>query len=152
SAGALDGIDRLFLAATASLMPVTRSLAQLIGFSTGKQRQGIVPIFGEIPCEHDRPCQRCLVAVLSREGEAQRDVSLVLNRLDEKGAPRVHIRVQGAEDLGAELFKWELATVLACSRMGVNPFDQPDAQRSRDAARQKIIDLATKSDFAQPTV
>ena len=152
AAGALDGMDRLFLAATPSLAAVTRSLAHLLGSSTGKDRQGIVPVFGEIPSNHERPCDHCMVAVLSLNGEAEDSLERMAKRLDEKGAPSVHIRIEGPEDLGAELFKWELATVLACSRLGVNPFDQPDAQRSRDAAQRQIIALATARNAPLPTV
>jgi len=152
SAGAAAGIDRLFLAATPSLISATRPLAQLIGSSIGKDRQGLVPISGEIPCEYDRPSQGCLVVALALRGEAEADVGTLLHRLEEIKAPTVCIKLSGPEDLGAELFKWELATVLACSRIGVNPFDQPDAQRSRDAARKRIIDLATAQEIRLPTV
>src|SRR5262249_34118899 len=117
-----------------------------------KDRQGLVPISGEIPSEHERPCQGCLVTVLALQGEAEADVKALLHRFEEIKAPTVCIKLSGPEDVGAELFKWELATVLGCSRIGVNPFDQPDAQRSRDAARKRIIDLATAQEIRLPTI
>lgn len=152
--GTAEGLDRLFLAATPSLTAVACSLAQLVGSSTGKNRQGIVPILGEIPCEHEqeRPLQRCMVTVLSRRAESDGKVAEFNRRLNERDVPSLHIQLDGPEDVGPELYKWQLATVLACARAGVNPFDQPDAQRSRDAARKRIADLATTRDLPLPTI
>jgi glucose-6-phosphate isomerase len=152
SAGAREGLDRLFLVGPPSLASVTRSLADLIGSSTGKDRQGIVPILGEIPCAHERPCHGCLVATLSLRGEMDDQVKKLAGIFAEKNTPSVSIQMDGPENLGAEFFKWQLATVLACSRLGVNPFDQPDAQRSREAAQRRLQDIVTRREFSLPTI
>jgi len=152
SAGAREGLDRLFLVSPPSLASVTRSLADLIGSSTGKDRRGIVPILGEIPWERERPCHGCLVATLSLRGEMDDQVKKLAGIFVEKNMPTVSIQMDGPEALGAELFKWQLATVLACSRLGVNPFDQPDAQRSRQAAQRRLQDIVTRSEFSLPTI
>jgi transaldolase/glucose-6-phosphate isomerase len=152
SAGAREGLDRLFLVSPPSLASVTRSLADLIGSSTGKDRRGIVPILGEIPWERERPCHGCLVATLSLRGEMDDQVKKLAGIFVEKNMPTVSIQMDEPEALGAELFKWQLATVLACSRLGVNPFDQPDAQRSRQAAQRRLQDIVTRSEFSLPTI
>ncbi len=35
-------------------------------------------------------------------------------------------------DLGAEFFRWELATAVAGSNIGIQPFDQPNVQAAKD--------------------
>lgn len=153
AAGVAEGKDRLFLASSPALASVTRSLAQLIGFSTGKERQGIVPIFGTLPCALELSYDGCLVAALALRGELDDAAAKQLNEhLAQKSAPSVIIEIDGPEDLGAELFKWELATALICSRLGVNPFDQPDAQRSRAAAQRGLEDIVARREFQLPTI
>ena len=42
--------------------------------------------------------------------------------------------------LGAEFFRWEIATAIAATAegLGVNPFDQPDVARSKNSTRAFI--------------
>jgi hypothetical protein len=44
----------------------------------------------------------------------------------------VRIPYRDAYQLGAELFRWELATAVACHILAVNPFDQPNVQEAKD--------------------
>lgn len=39
-------------------------------------------------------------------------------------------------DLGGEIFRWELATAVAGSLIGIDPFDQPDVEASKVATRE----------------
>ena len=50
------------------------------------------------------------------------------------GADRQHgaVRFDDPYDLGAEFFRWEFATAVAGSILGINPFDQPDVQAAKD--------------------
>ena len=41
-------------------------------------------------------------------------------------------RLDDPYDLGAEFFRWEFATAVAGSILGINPFDQPDVQAAKD--------------------
>src|SRR3989441_12679809 len=45
----------------------------------------------------------------------------------------VEIRLQRDVELGGEFFKWEAATAVAGAVLGINPFDEPDVQESKDA-------------------
>ncbi len=42
------------------------------------------------------------------------------------------VRVTDPYELGQEFFRWEFATAVAGSLMGLNPFDQPDVQAAKD--------------------
>ena len=50
------------------------------------------------------------------------------------GPDRQHgrVRLDDPYDLGAEFFRWEFATAVAGSILGINPFDQPDVQAAKD--------------------
>ena len=42
------------------------------------------------------------------------------------------VRLPSPYELGQEFFRWEFATAVASSLLGVNPFNQPDVQASKD--------------------
>jgi transaldolase/glucose-6-phosphate isomerase len=68
---------------------------------------------------------------------------------DPSGGPdRQHgrVRLDDPYDLGAEFFRWEFATAVAGSILGINPFDQPDVQ----AAKDKTSALLSQGTVPQP--
>src|SRR5256885_1045724 len=42
------------------------------------------------------------------------------------------VRLPSPYELGQEFFRWEFATAVAGSILGINPFDQPDVQSAKD--------------------
>jgi transaldolase / glucose-6-phosphate isomerase len=46
------------------------------------------------------------------------------------------VRVADPYELGQEFFRWEFATAVAGSILGINPFDQPDVQSAKDKTRE----------------
>ncbi len=66
----------------------------------------------------------------------------------EAGSDRQHgrVRLDDPYDLGAEFVRWEFATAVAGSILGINPFDQPDVQ----AAKDKTAELLSRGTVAQP--
>jgi len=46
------------------------------------------------------------------------------------------VRLSGDYELGQEFFRWEFATAVAGSILGINPFDQPDVQAAKDKTAQ----------------
>jgi hypothetical protein len=46
------------------------------------------------------------------------------------------VRVADEYELGQEFFRWEFATAVAGSILGINPFDQPDVQAAKDRTTQ----------------
>jgi len=56
------------------------------------------------------------------------------------------VRLDDPYDLGAEFFRWEFATAVAGSILGINPFDQPDVQ----AAKDKTTALLSQGRVPQP--
>ncbi|MEJ3404018.1 glucose-6-phosphate isomerase [Rathayibacter sp. YIM 133350] len=97
---------------------------QLIAESTGKQGTGILPVV----LEKDAP-----------EITAGLDDLLLVRLVDEAGDHVFsedgadEIRVSGT--LGAQFLVWEYATAVAGRILGINPFDQPDVESAKIAAR-----------------
>ena len=56
--------------------------------------------------------------------------------LEEAGHPVIVISVTDVYDLGQEFFRWEFATAVAGSIIGINPFDQPDVEASKIETRK----------------
>jgi transaldolase/glucose-6-phosphate isomerase len=55
----------------------------------------------------------------------------IVQDLEEAGQPIVRIVCEQREDIGAEFYRWEIATAVAGAVMGRNPFDQPDVEASK---------------------
>jgi transaldolase/glucose-6-phosphate isomerase len=51
--------------------------------------------------------------------------------------------VDDAYDLGAEFFRWEFATAVAGSILGINAFNQPDVEASKVATRRLTTEYET---------
>ena len=56
--------------------------------------------------------------------------------LEKAGQPVVRISVGDIYDLGQEFFRWEIATAVAGSIIGINAFNQPDVEASKIATRK----------------
>src|SRR5262249_26174231 len=58
-----------------------------------------------------------------------------LSALESAGHPVVRITLDDAAQIGQEFFRFEIATAVAGSMMGINPFDQPDVEAAKIKAR-----------------
>jgi transaldolase/glucose-6-phosphate isomerase len=59
-----------------------------------------------------------------------------VDALERAGHPVVRIAVEDRYDLGQEFFRWEIATAVAGSVLGIHPFNQPDVEASKIAAKK----------------
>lgn len=101
---------------------------QLIAESTGKDGKGVLPVVLEL----DAP----------ELGFDLADVQIVRLVKDARATHEVAPgEVEIAGSLGAQLLTWEYATAVAGRLLGVNPFDQPDVEAAKVAARALIDDL-----------
>jgi glucose-6-phosphate isomerase len=48
------------------------------------------------------------------------------------------VRLEAPYELGQEFFRWEFATAVAGSILGINPFDQPDVQAAKDKTNEVL--------------
>jgi transaldolase / glucose-6-phosphate isomerase len=139
------GRDKLTLITSSATESVGLWIEQLIAESTGKEGKGIVPIEGEelgAPEVYGKDRVFFYVGV----GEPTADVALKLSALQKAGHPVLKNVLSDALDLGAEFFFWEFATAIAGHVLGINPFDQPNVQESKDNTKRILGEFTnTKS-------
>jgi transaldolase / glucose-6-phosphate isomerase len=100
---------------------------QLIAESTGKIGRGVLPVVLELN---------------SPEGKANHSDLLLIDLASEGSSSEFELAVSGS--LGEQLLLWEVATAVASRLLGVNPFDQPDVESAKIAARA-LLDSPSES-------
>ncbi len=130
---ALDGRDKLTFIADDSVAPFGAWLEQLITESSGKLEKGIVVVNGEQPVDPAAYGEDRLFVYLRREGRHDDFKKALVNQ----GNPVLVFNIPDLYDLGAEFYRWEVATAVACSIMGINAFDQPDVQDAKNRTKAR---------------
>jgi transaldolase/glucose-6-phosphate isomerase len=145
---ALAGRDKLTILADEAIRPLGSWLEQLIAESSGKHDKGILPVDVEPLGEPAVYGQDRLFVYLRQSGEMDEGVE----KLRRAGHPVIVYHIEEAYDLAAEFYRWEVAIAVACHILGVNAFDQPNVQDSKDRTKSKIADYQKKSslDEGQP--
>ncbi len=135
-AAARLGRDKLTLVASPRFGLLGAWIEQLVAESTGKQGKGIVPVDGEPPLAPEAYGDDRVFVYLRSVGLPDAAQDVLVAALAARGHPVVRIDLRNAFDLGAEFYRWSFATAVACSVLGVNPFNQPDVEASKAATRR----------------
>ena len=133
-AHALAGRDKLTLVTSPAIGSFGLWAEQLVAESLGKQGVGIVPVCGEPPRPPGHYGDDRLFVYLRLDGDANGEADQHVDAVESAGHPVVRIDLAGAHDVGAEFFRWQFATAVAGSMLGVNPFDQPDVGLAKERA------------------
>jgi transaldolase/glucose-6-phosphate isomerase len=134
---AARGRDKLTLIASPAIANLGAWLEQLVAESTGKQgRRAIIPIDREVPALTDVYGDDRLFVYLRLDSQPDLAQDAAVDALENAGHPVARIALADVRDLGQEFFRWEIATAVAGSILGVNPFDQPDVELSKIEARK----------------
>jgi len=141
------GRDKVTLLASTGISRFGLWLEQLIAESLGKDGRGLIPVAGEPPGDPgaygaDR------VFVHLRLGD-DRSLDARGEALEKAGHPVIRISLRDPLDLGAQFFLWEFAVATAGALLGVDAFDQPNVQESKDNTN-RILGEAMKAAMAQP--
>jgi transaldolase/glucose-6-phosphate isomerase len=140
-----QGRDKLTLITPRPLDTLGLWIEQLIAESTGKEGKGIVPVAGEPAlAASEYGDDRLFVAVRmpSAPGHTPEDTAH-LHALDAAGLPLVDLVLEDPLDLGEVFYAWEFATAVAGAMIGVNPFDQPNVQESKDNTKRLLEEYST---------
>ncbi len=123
------GVDKLVLADAGSSYPGFGDWAeQLLAESTGKDGRGILPVVvGSLDAPNFSPSTPD--EVLGTYGPDFPFTSV---------QPASGFGVSVDAPLGAQLLLWEYATAVAGRLIGINPFDQPDVESAKAAAREML--------------
>ena len=132
---ALAGRNKLTLITPPPLDTLGLWVEQLIAESTGKEGKGVVPVAGEPPLDaNDYGNDRLFVCVRMRGS----DQTARLRELSDAGHPVVDIVMEDPLDLGEIFFLWEFATAVAGALLGIDAFDQPNVQESKDNTKRLL--------------
>jgi hypothetical protein len=61
----------------------------------------------------------------------------------------IRIILQDILDLGGEFFRWEVATATAGALLGIDPFDQPNVQESKDNTKRLLAEYRAHGKFPE---
>ncbi|MAT41074.1 MAG: transaldolase [Anaerolineaceae bacterium] len=129
-----QGLDKLTILAEEPFRSFGSWMEQLIAESSGKEGKGIVPIDIEPLVAANSYSKDRLFVYLKHDGV----FSDFADELVKNGHPVLTFKINSAYDLGAEFFRWEFATAVACAVLNVNAFDQPDVQDNKNRTKNKI--------------
>ncbi len=135
-AAARGGRDKLTVVCSPTITAFGGWLEQLVAESLGKHGLGLIPVAGEaLGTPRSYGEDRFFVYVrLASAASSEQDRAMAA--LERAGFPVVRIELGDPNDLGQEFFRWEVATAVAGAVLGVNPFDQPDVEAAKVAARR----------------
>ena len=139
-----QGRDKMLIWIEPELMALGDWLEQLVAESTGKKKKGLLPVTG----------QEELLSLASLEdvafigvGTSEAFFDSFIQNLEKEPAPFLCLTFEPQRDIGALFFLWEWAISLAASFWQLNPFDQPDVEKTKIFTREILQELKDKGKF-----
>ncbi len=132
---ARGGRDKVTIITSPDISDLGAWLEQLLAESTGKVGKGIIPVDREeLAAPEVYGNDRVFAYIHTAHGtDVKQDAKLTA--LEKAGHAVLRIAMGDIYDLGAEFFRWEIATAVAGSIIGINAFNQPDVEASKIATR-----------------
>ncbi len=130
------GKDKLTFIFSEKLEPVGSWIEQLVAESTGKNKRGILPVVGETlktPANYSK--DRLFVYTHFADDDKH---LLEIQNLIRAGFPVIEIIIEDLYELGNLFYTWEYAVAVAGHLMKIHPFDQPDVESAKVAAREMV--------------
>jgi transaldolase / glucose-6-phosphate isomerase len=138
-----QGFTRLVLLTSPELDHFAYRIAQLVGASTSGNERGLIPIFGQASYAQQTLQHRCLVVILTMKGQARGQLEHS-QPLRDLGIPLIEIELQSPSELPAEIFKWEIATALACVLLRVNCFHDSESRNNLNSLAEHLKQITKK--------
>jgi transaldolase/glucose-6-phosphate isomerase len=148
---AKHGKDKVTFIASPGIHSLGAWLEQLLAESTGKNGKGLIPVdqepLGDLTVYgNDRVF--IYIRLMSAPDLLQDRAVLAF---EQAGFVVVRLDLSDKMHLGAELFRWEIATAVAGSILGINPFNQPDVEESKLLTLQLTDQFEQTGQLTQPT-
>jgi len=138
------GHDKITLITSPGIADLGAWLEQLIAESTGKLGKGIIPVDREALGGPEVYGNDRIFAYLRLETAPDATQDAKVSALEKAGHPVVRIAVADTYSLGQEFFRWEIATAVAGSILGINAFNQPDVEASKIVTKQLTSEYESK--------
>jgi transaldolase / glucose-6-phosphate isomerase len=130
------GRDKLTIVASPAIYDLGAWLEQLIAESTGKRGKGIIPVDREELTGPEGYGSDRVFAYLRFGPSPDSNQDEHVAALEKAGHPVIRISMSDTYDLSQEFFRWEIATAVAGSVLGINAFNQPDVEASKVETRK----------------
>ncbi len=127
-------------------------IEQLIAESTGKEGKGIVPVAGEPLGPPEVYGDDRVFAYIHTHSAKTGDIEEKLSALEAAGHPVLRHTLHDPLDLGEEFFLWEFATAVAGALLGIDAFDQPDVQESKDNTKRMLTEYLQNGSLTQQSL
>jgi transaldolase/glucose-6-phosphate isomerase len=124
-------------------------LEQLLAESTGKEGTGILPVAGEPIGEPATYGGDRVFVYIRMKDTTDKILQRSVSHLRETGQPLIIITLDDVLDLGQEFFRWETATATAGAILGINAFNQPNVQESKDNTNRLLALVRTQGNLPE---
>jgi transaldolase/glucose-6-phosphate isomerase len=141
---AVSGRDKVTIITSPAISDLGAWLEQLLAESTGKQGKGLIPVDREQLAAPAAYGNDRIFAYLRFDAAPDADQDAKIAVLENAGHPVVRISLNDTYDLGQEFFRWEIATAVAGSIIGINAFNQPDVEASKIETRKLTSEYEKK--------
>lgn len=149
------GRDKITVIASPEISSLGPWLEQLMAESTGKahpktgEGTGLIPIAEEKVGPPESYGNDRLFVYERFKGNPCADQDKAIEALEKAGQPVVRIEVEDKLHVGQEMFRWEIATAVAGSILGINAFNQPDVEEAKVAARDLMAEFVEKGKLSE---
>ena len=131
-----NGRDKITLVVSPQIRNVGAWTEQMLAESTGKKGKGLLPVNEEELGGPDDYWHDRMFCYIRHDDFPSPRQDVLIDQLEQAGHPVVRIDIADQYDLGQEFYRWEFATAVAGSLLGVNPFNQPDVEAAKIATRE----------------
>ena len=135
------GRDKITIFTSPEIYDLGAWLEQLIAESTGKQGKGITPVDREAIGAPDVYGSDRVFAYVRLKSTADASQDAKVAALEAAGHPVVQIEIDDLYEIFGQFFTWEIATAVAGSVMGINPFNQPDVESAKIQTRTLMTEF-----------
>jgi transaldolase/glucose-6-phosphate isomerase len=147
---AKHGMDKITFLLPESISTLGMWLEQLLAESTGKEGIGLLPVAGESLGPPSVYGKDRLFVYLRLQEKTDRAIEEGIASLKRAGYPVVTIQMDDLLDMGQEFFRWEVATATAGAILGINPFDQPNVQESKENTNHLLEEVGQTGRLSEP--
>ncbi len=133
---AKNGRDKITFLLPEGISHMEDWIEQLLAESTGKEGRGLIPIAHEGEMAAEAYGQDRVFVTYRTPTHPER--SPLLEQLITLGHPVIDLYLDQPIDLAAEFFRWEVGTALAGVVLGIDAFDQPNVQESKDNTKRLL--------------
>ena len=129
------GRDKITIFTSPEIYDLGAWMEQLIAESTGKLSKGITPVDREAIGAPGVYGNDRIFVYVKLAGTTDSSLDAKVAALETAGHPVISIEISDLYEIFGQFFSWEVATAVAGSVMGINPFNQPDVESAKIETR-----------------